>query len=72
MNKKYLTASHALQNLPTIKPSIGSCIGLVLKFDKNAHLRDGFQNTPVDGLISNNRFKRNSDRIPALTHHAFV
>ena len=43
--KKNLTASYALQ-MSTVKPSIGPRICLILKFDKNAHLRDGFHNPP--------------------------
>ena len=50
--------------MPTIKPSIGPRSCLILKFDKNAHLRDGFHNPPIDGLISTNQFKSNSDHIP--------
>ena len=50
--------------MPTIKPSVRACIYLVLNFDKNAHLRDGFHHPPINGLISINWSKSNFDHIP--------
>ena len=61
--KKNLTTSHALQ-MPSIKAYFETFIWIVLKFDINVHLRDDFQKPPVDGLISTNQFKSNSDHIP--------